>query len=475
MVSTPAGGVDAPRHDEPVSTVSSAEIGDGLPSVDEGQWRALDDVIHSWWDDDIHHATERELPSLDARRRQEIFASVPPAGREKLAEILGTGLSHLFVPFPFITPGGAEGTFASMFAWDTYFINLGLLVHGRLDLVRDHIRNYLVMIERFGFMPNACVPDALTRSQTPVFVDSIWRYYLASGDRDLLYQAYPLLKREFVNYWNAAERRTSVGLTTNRDEADPFLPASLASEAETGLDWTPIYCGDVRDCAPLITNCALVRYAHTLALIGTEVGLAGEAAGFADHADTRAELIRKHCWNDDAGLFLEYDYVRGEQLPYVSACAYWPLWAKVATREQADRLVANIGLLENRYGLASTDKSYPDTRSRSIYSITDGEVAEDATDDSRQLQWMYPAGWAPEQLIVGDGLVEYGYVDAADRLARRFLAALLREYKHSGKLWEKYNVVDGTIEVPNARYGNKLMRGWTAAAAVILGRRVFAS
>jgi alpha,alpha-trehalase len=412
----------------------------------EKQWRALDDAIRRCWDEDVNTATEEVIL---ATRDQ----------------------SLLFLPFPFVAPcGTADGAFAHMFHWDAHHTNDALLAHDRPELVRNHILNYLFMIERHGFALNANHACAATRSQVPVFPGSVWSYYAHTCDGDLLLQAYPLLKREYERYWNAPHHQTPIGLATNRDLGDLLLAPEYAAEAEA-IDWSPIYAGDIRRCAPLITNCALVRYARVLALIAAAVGRADEAARFAQDADRRAELIREYCWDEEAGLFLEYDHVRGERLPYVSVCTYWTLWAGVATAGQADRLVENLHLLEKRYGLAVTDRAYSDPHRAPAYS--EPEQAAGIVGGGDQLQWMYPAGWAPMHLIVVEGLDVYGFSADAERVAARFLSVVESNYQKTRQLWEKYNVVDGSLALPNSRYGNLPMRGWTAAAAALLGRRLF--
>jgi alpha,alpha-trehalase len=67
----------------------------------------------------------------------------------------------------------------------------------------------------------------------------------------------------------------------------------------------------------------------------------------------------------------------------------------------------------------------------------------------------------------------YGYTTEGTRVASKFLGLMLKQHERTGHLWEKYDVVDGSIVLPNARCGNIWMRGWTAAAAALLGRRVF--
>jgi alpha,alpha-trehalase len=87
--------------------------------------------------------------------------------------------------------------------------------------------------------------------------------------------------------------------------------------------------------------------------------------------------------------------------------------------------------------------------------------------------WMYPAGWASTQLMVVEGLDAYGFAEAAQRISSRFLSLLLEQYRKTGQLWEKYNVVDGSLVLPNSRYGNIPYHSFTAAAVVLLGRRAF--
>jgi alpha,alpha-trehalase len=158
------------------------------------------------------------------------------------------------------------------------------------------------MVDRYGFMPNANAATLTTRSQTPLIADTTWRYWLKTNDRDLLHHAYPRLKHNFLGYWTAAHHQTPLGLATNRDLGDPLLPPYLAAEAEVGLDWTPIFRGDVRRCVPLITNCALVRYARSLARIAHTLGEHADARTFMQDAAHRAAQICRYCWSEQAGF-----------------------------------------------------------------------------------------------------------------------------------------------------------------------------
>src|SRR5581483_11772586 len=256
---------------------------------------------------------------------------------------------------------------------------------------------------------------SITRSQLPLIPTTIWRYYQLTGDLDLLYCAYPLLKNEYRHHWNGPDHRTPIGLSTCRDENDPQLSAELASETEV-FDFVPIFAGDVRRCVPLATNCALVNYAHVLAMMGRVLHRKDEADTFLNEAQHRAELIRRYCWDEKIGFFLEYDYVAKHQLPYLSVFAYLTLWSGVATRREAARLVRNLRLLEKPWGIACTDQAYPDPHRAGVYELKGShkrlqELEHWAADTPAQyrggggmLHFMYPAGWASDQVLVAGGL-----------------------------------------------------------------------
>jgi alpha,alpha-trehalase len=443
-----------------VSSASDARSPDGTQSSrrpDESKWALLDEQIRGEWTAYTSHATEAEIRS------------------DRYGEVI-------FLPFPYVSPTSPGSVYRFMFGWDTDFVSRALMAHGIFDQARNHILNYLFMIDRYGYMPNANAASLLTRSQTPLVADTLWRYYSKTKDRDLLNRAYPHLKRNYHSYWTASHHQTPIGLATNRDLGDPHLPPELAAEAEVGLDWTPIYDGDVRRCVPLVTNCALVRYARSLANIAIALGEEREARMFNQDAGRRAARIRQYCWSDEAQFFLEYDFVTNRQLPYKSDCALWTLWAGVASHAQAKSLVGSLHQIEHPFGLASTDRPYPPPRPAKDYGaicrlapngLPSEQKPEEAIGGDSPLQWMYPAGWAPSHLIAVEGLDNYGYASEAARVASSFLGAMVQQHESTGHLWEKYNVVDGSIVLPNARCGNIWMQGWTAAAAVLLGRRVF--
>lgn len=404
-----------------------------MPWSDEirKRWKRVDEVVEMWWDADRTTALPADV------------AADP-------------GKTLLPVPHPYVPAGGAsDDTFAEMYGWDTHFINLGLLAHGRLEQVRQHILNQLHLIDRHGMVLNGNRTHFLTRSQPPVLADSVARYLTAVPDDDALRAlALELIGREYHGYWMAPHHSTPTGLSTNRDLGDPTLRAELAAEAETGLDFTAQYGGDVRRCVPLITNCALARTTEVLTELAGALGRTHEQAYWRDETTTRAHRIREFCWDDGAQFFLEYDFVRDVRLPMLTLSAYWTLMAGVATDEQAAALARALPLFRRSAGGL----------------VTSSEPATSPHPEWEVLQWHDPVVWPPLQMVTVSGLQRYGYRAEAAAIAASFVRMQVDVFERTGELWEKYNGVTGEPSVPVERYDSVPMHGWSAAALAVLGR-----
>ena len=59
-------------------------------------------------------------------------------------KIEGHGL--LYLPNPYVVPGGR---FNEMYGWDSYFIQVGLLRDGEIELAKNMIDNFLYQVENY--------------------------------------------------------------------------------------------------------------------------------------------------------------------------------------------------------------------------------------------------------------------------------------------------------------------------------------
>ena len=76
------------------------------------------------------------------------------------------------------------------------------------------------------------------------------------------------------------------------------------------------------------------------------------------------------------------------------------------------------------------------------------------TEDRPARQWDYPNGWAPHQMMLWKGLLQYNFNKEAHELIYRWLWMITKNaVDYNGTIPEKYDVVTATHKV-FAEYGN---------------------
>jgi alpha,alpha-trehalase len=76
-------------------------------------------------------------------------------------------------------------------------------------------------------------------------------------------------------------------------------------------------------------------------------------------------------------------------------------------------------------------------------------------------QWDAPNGWAPLQWMTVQGLKNYGFDSLAATGAKRWIQLNTDVYRRTGRLMEKYNVVNTTLEAGGGEYPSQDGFGWT--------------
>src|SRR5262249_42219245 len=149
---------------------------------------------------------------------------------------------------------------------------------------------------------------------------------------------------------------------------------------------------------PVDLNSQLYRYEKDLAEIERLVEGPGSASAkkHDDAADARAQVMQERLWNGKLGLFVDHDNALGKQSQDESVATFVPLAAGWATPEQARQVARNLGRFIEPGGLATSSKASRDTAGKEA------------------LQWDWPNGWAPLQVIAVDGLNRYGFTKEAN-------------------------------------------------------------
>jgi len=193
--------------------------------------------------------------------------------------------------------------------------------------------------------------------------------------------------------------------------------------------------------APVCLNSLLYKNEKDLEQISLWLGHADDAKRWHARAELRKRLITKYLWNAQQGMFFDYNFTTGKMSEYRYASTFYPLWAGLATPEQAKAVAANVKIFEHPGGLAMS-----------------------ATDTGAQ--WDLPYGWGNIEMICIAGLRRYGFAADADRTSYEFLSMIAENFRRDGDIREKYNVITRSSEA-HAEMGyhmNVIGFGWTNAA-----------
>ena len=465
--------------------LAAAAVDPKYQPLPNGRWPVY--VPHDSNLSDIKKHLESEMTSSDL---QKIELRRLPTGASQVEH---HGL--LYLPQPYVVPGGR---FNEMYGWDSYFIQVGLLRDGEVTLAKNMADNFIYEIRNYGKILNANRTYYLTRSQPPFLTQMLLGVFERTKDRGWLREALPAVEA-YYRYWTTEPHLVAeTGLSRYYDLGDGPAPEVVASERdaqgrthyerikeyfrshevndydisqyydrktdqltplfykgdrsmrESGFDpsnrFGP-FSVDIIHYNPVCLNSLLYLMEMQTAEIMGILGLEKDVDTWRRRAIARAERVNRLMWDAGDALYYDYDFTRKRRRRYPFVTTFYPLWAGIATREQAARVAANLSKFEQPGGLQTS-------------TVSSGN------------QWDAPFGWSPLQLIAVRGLRRYGFDEAADRIAIKFLTLVRDEYLKNGTIVEKYDVVRRSSQVSgDIRFGyrsNEAGFGWTNAAFVTL-------
>jgi alpha,alpha-trehalase len=401
------------------------------------------------------------------------------------------GSSLLAMPKPFVIPGGR---FTESYYWDSYFTMLGLQANGQLKMVENMVDNFAYIIKTYGRIPNGTRTYYLSRSQPPFFCLMV--QLLAQSKGNTIYKKYlPALQAEY-NFWmksaetlkpgtaNLRVVKLNDGTVLNRYRDDVDIPrqegykediataetavtnkmmtmrfsseqamddykknapkvvySHLRAAAESGWDFSSRWFRQdndlttihTTDYAPVDLNSLLIRLEEILLANGGTVN--------KEIAEKRKAAIEKYFWNNTIGFYADYNFVNKQNTGKLTAAGFFAvaLWpqnpALTATRGNTIATTTKASLLKPG-GIVCT-------------TVNNGQ------------QWDAPNGWAPLQYMAVQALESCKQKTLALEIVNRWTNLNEKVYKATGKLLEKYNVIDLTLETGGGEYPTVDGFGWT--------------
>ncbi|MER3470320.1 MAG: alpha,alpha-trehalase [Chitinophagaceae bacterium] len=385
--------------------------------------------------------------------------------------------SLLPLPKEYIIPGGR---FREIYYWDSYFTLLGLRESKQYDLIEHMIQNFAYLINTYGHMPNGNRTYYLSRSQPPFF--SLMVDLLAGIKGKNVYATYlPALEKEYAywmdktaptqhvvkmpdgsvlnRYWDQlskprqesyAEDVTVAKTVAEKDRA--ALYKNFRSGAESGWDFSSRWMKDGKNLNTLQTtnlipvdlNCLLYHLEQTLANTYQQKENKIKAAQLQKAAQHRKEAINHYCWSKEQGFYVDYAIAEKKQSPHLTLAGMFPFFMQLANASHMDvaKKIITEKFLQSG-GVVTT-------------LITTGQ------------QWDAPNGWAPLQWITVVGLENYHQAELAKIIASRWIFLNKRVFDVTGKLLEKYDVVDANKPGGGGEYPSQDGFGWTNGVLLAL-------
>jgi alpha,alpha-trehalase len=403
----------------------------------------------------------------------------------RAADVADPRSSLIPLPRAYVVPGGR---FREVYYWDSYFTMQGLVQSGRTDLVKNMLDNFAHLILTVGHMPNANRTYYLGRSQPPYFAAMVGLYATATDSA----QALPYLEAleaEHAFWMDGAARlepgqayrrvvRLRGGALLNRywdDKPEPrpesyredyllaqsvpesqreALYRNIRASAESGWDFSSRWMRDPKDLrtlettdiAPVDLNALLYHAERTIAALRALRGRTGDgvvAGQYLRMAEDRRLALLAASYDPGQGFFFDVRWRSGERVtdrPTLAAAA--PLYFGLATPEQ---------------GRAVADRLQRDFLKPGGFVTT--QIASGQ-------QWDAPNGWPPLQWLAIQGVSRYGRGDIAADARNRWLALNRRTYRVTGKMTEKYDVMDLSKRAGGGEYPTQDGFGWTNGVAL---------
>lgn len=384
--------------------------------------------------------------------------------RKMSPKVLENPSRHSFIPVEhgFIVPGGR---FEESYYWDSYWTIEGLLLSGMHETAKGILLNFFSMIQRYGFIPNGGRVYYLMRSQPPLLISMVEKYIEATNDKEFLVDNLHLLEKEFAFF----QREKTIDVYKNgktykmaryfvkslgprpesyredyinaqyfkTDEEKQTFYDDMKAGAESGWDYSSRWfinnhddaAGNLTDIStrniiPVDLNSFLQRNARKLSKYNEYIGNTFKAKQYKEIAISYQEAINDVLWNEEAGIWFDYDLKNGKPRKDFFPTNLTPLYTN-----SFDKSKSSI------YATKAVDY----LKSQSIAGFLGGVPT--SLNPSGQ-QWDAPNAWPPLQSIIVQGLYNTQSEPAlgtAKVLATRWIRSNYIGFKHYHQMFEKYD------------------------------------
>lgn len=282
--------------------------------------------------------------------------------------------SIIHLNHPMIVPGGR---FNEYYYWDSYWIIKGLLVSQMTDTAKGMLQNFGALVKRYGFIPNGGRIYYLGRSQPPLYIPMMHDYFLKTRDIQFIKNNIEFMETEF-NYWIEKQtlevhghRLAAYGESTSGPRPEAYVEdmASVANlttsqkqrhfsqikaAAESGMAFSSRWfirdktnLGSMNDLkcrsiVPVDLNAILFKNAELLSNFCMLLGQHEKRTHYEKLAEKMKKAITAVFWDEQEGIWLDYDLENNMRRNYFAASNLVPLWANVYDKSKNVEISAKV-------------------------------------------------------------------------------------------------------------------------------------
>lgn len=345
-----------------------------------------------------------------------------------------------------IFPSTSVDYFNGFWAWDSWKHSAALAKY-RPELAMDQINAMFDWQAADGMIPDVIYADSTENNwrntKPPLAGWAAWSIYQQTGNKNFLRELYPKLKL-YHSWWFLKRDINENGLCEYGSTDGSVIAAKRESGMDNAVRFDKSQVLNNNDDAWSLNqeSVDLSAYLYSekiyLSMMAKELGFQGESETFIKTSRNLAEASRTHFFNND---FFYDRYLTGEFVDVRGPEGWVPLWAEMATQQQADaavRVIMSANHFNTFLPFPTLDRAHPDFPDR---------------------YWRGPV-WLDQAYFAIIGMFNYGYEQEAKLLAIKLLTNL-NGGDAEAPLFENYDPLTGKgLNAPDF--------SWTAAHILLI-------
>ncbi len=362
--------------------------------------------------------------------------------RERLAEvnedITTKGILHDPVIDEYLLTGYDYGQF---YDWDLYFENIYQMYIGESKYCFKNLEGFFARQEPSGFIKRAFGTKDFGANHMfkPFVAQTVLLGMRQSDDKEWLTKYYDNISR-YLDFWHSEYDKDGNGLCVwyNSDHSGMDNQHSRVIGEWKGDN---VLLDEGVD-----LNSYLYREHQAMAELSQMIGKSEQAKRHLEKAEQIKEAINRYLWDEKDGIYYDRLETTGELNRVKGVSAFAPMYAGVASKNQAERLV--------KEHLTNPDEFWAEYPIHTL-AKSEKEYQQVGCQPPQTFCNWNGTTWIPFNYMVFHGLMDYGYTELAEELAYKTFDLV---FQQNDVTREYYNSETGV------GYGRKPFFGWSTLA-----------